>query len=88
MMSVEKSKAVKSFATHKDVWLDKYHVYVAENIKMIEEEINGNKEKQYEFDLLTYDKDEYIITEMQKNKQENQLAIAQLAMQMGGIQNG
>lgn len=87
-MSVEKSKAVKSFAKPKYVWLDKYHVYVAENIKMIEEEINGNKEKQYEFDLLTYDKDEYIITEMQKNKQENQLAIAQLAMQMGGIQNG
>ena len=87
-MIVEKSKAVKSFAKPKDVWLDKYHVYVAENIKMIEEEINGNKEKQYEFDLLTYDKDEYIITEMQKNKQENQLAIAQLAMQMGGIQNG
>ncbi len=87
-MSVEKSKAVKSFAKPKNVWLDKYHVYVAENIKMIEEEINGNEEKQYEFDLLTYDKDEYIITEMQKNKQENQLAIAQLAMQMGGIQNG
>ena len=30
MMSVEKSKAVKSFAKPKDVWLDKYHVYVGE----------------------------------------------------------
>lgn len=85
---MEKSKAVKSFTKPKNVWLDKYHVYVAENIKMIEEEINGDKERQYEFDLLTYEKDEYIILEMQKNKQENQLAIAQLAMQMGGIQNG
>ncbi|MBB1078978.1 hypothetical protein H5S09_04270 [Limosilactobacillus sp. STM2_1] len=85
---MKKNKAVKSFVKPKDIWIDKYHVYVAENLKQIEEDINGNKEKQYEFDLTTYDKDEYIILEMQKNKQENQLAIAQLAMQMGGIQNG
>lgn len=82
---MEKSKNVKSFIKPQNLWLDKYHVYIAENIKQIE---NDEKERQYEFDLLTYDKDEYIVTEMQKNKQENQLAIAQLAMQMGGIQNG
>ncbi|MCD7137193.1 hypothetical protein LTY62_08045 [Limosilactobacillus balticus] len=85
---MEKSKAVKSFVKPKAIWLDKYHVYTAENIKQVEVDSNGEKEKQYEFDLTTYDKDEYIILEMQKNKQENQLAIAQLAMQMGGIQNG
>lgn len=82
---MEKSKNVKSFIKPQNLWLDKYHVYIAENIKQIE---NDEKERQYEFDLLTYDKDEYIVTEMQKNKQENQLAIAQLAMQMGGIQHG
>lgn len=85
---MEKLKNVKSFIKPQNLWLDKYHVYVAENIKQIEDEVNNEKEKQYEFDLLTYEKDEYIILEMQKNKQENQLAIAQLAMQMGGIQNG
>lgn len=85
---MEKNKAVKSFVKPENIWTDKFHVYVAENVKQIVEDINGNKEKQYEFDLLTYDKDEYIITEMQKNKLENQLAIAQLAMQMGGIHNG
>ena len=81
-------KNVSSLRKPKSVWTDEYHVYVAENIKENELEINGEIIKNYQYDLLTYDKDEYIITEMQKNKQENQLAIAQLAMQMGGVQNG
>lgn len=81
-------KNVNSLRKPKSVWTDEYHVYVAENIKENELEINEEIIKNYQYDLLTYDKDEYIITEMQKNKQENQLAIAQLAMQMGGIQNG
>lgn len=81
-------KNVSSLRKPKSVWTDEYHVYVAENIKENELEINGEIIKNYQYDLNVYDKDEYIITEMQKNKQENQLAIAQLAMQMGGIQNG
>ena len=77
-----------SFRKPKSLWTDAYHVYTAENVKEKEIEINDQKVKQYEFDMTMYDKDEYILTEMQKSKQENQLAIAQLAMQMGGIQNG
>lgn len=81
-------KNVNSSKKPTPVWTDEYHVYTAANVKEKEEKINEEVVKKYEFDLTIYDKDEYIISEMQKNKQENQLAIAQLAMQMGGAQNG
>lgn len=85
---MKRYKKTISYVKPQSLWTDEYHVYTAENIKKKEVKINEETVEQYEFDLTVYDKDEYIITEMQKNKQENQLAIAQLAMQMGGVQNG
>ena len=81
-------KDTRGIEKPQSLWTDAYHVYTVENIKEKEIEINGHKIKQYEYDLTMYDKDEYIMTELQKSKQDNQLAIAQLAMQKGGIQNG
>ena len=85
---MKKYKNFSGFKKPQSLWTDAYHVYTVENIKEKEIEINGQKIKQYEYDLTMYDKDEYIMTELQKSKQDDQLAIAQLAMQMGGVQNG
>ena len=85
---MELHRKITSFRKPRPLWTDDYHVYTVENIKEKEIKINGQKIKLYEYDLTMYDKDEYIMTELQKSKQDNQLAIAQLAMRMGGIQNG
>lgn len=76
-----KKTKTKSFIKPKDLWFDMYHVYKTENVRQLD---NG----QYEFDLTTYDKDEYIIKGLADVKTQNDLALAQLASKLGGEANG
>ena len=45
---------------------------------------DGNKSTQYKFNLTVYEKDEYILARLDRDKANTDLAIAQIVIGLGG----
>lgn len=76
---------VESTERPEAVRMDSEHVYEAENIQEIEvTDEDGNKSTQYKFNLTVYEKDEYILVRLDRDKANTDLAIAQIVTGLGG----
>lgn len=64
--------------------LDEFSVWVAENIKEEQREMEDETETIFTYDLKQYTKDEYILERLDSNKTSSDLAIAELAEAMIG----
>lgn len=77
---------VESTERPETVRMDSEHVYEAENIQEIEvTDEDGNKSTQYKFNLTVYEKDEYILARLDRDKANTDLAIAQIVTGLGGM---
>ncbi|MGK9325243.1 hypothetical protein [Aerococcus urinaeequi] len=82
---MQKYLNVESTERPEAVRMDSEHVYEAENIRDIEvTDENGNKSTQYKFNLTVYEKDEYILVRLDRDKANTDLAIAQIVTGLGG----
>ena len=82
---MQKYLNVESTERPEAVRMDTEHVYEAENIQEIEvTDEDGNKSKQYKFNLTVYGKDEYILARLDRDKANTDLAIAQIVIGLGG----
>lgn len=82
---MQKYLNVESTERPEAVRVDSEHVYEAENIREIEvTDEDGNKSTQYKFNLTVYEKDEYILVRLDRDKANTDLAIAQIVTGLGG----
>ena len=82
---MQKYLNVESTERPEAIRMDSEHVYEAENIQEIEvTDEEGNKSKQYKFNLTVYEKDEYILARLDRDKANTDLAIAQIVIGLGG----
>ena len=82
---MQKYLNVESTERPETIRMDSEHVYEAENIREIEvTDEDGNKSTQYKFNLTVYEKDEYILVRLDRDKANTDLAIAQIAIGLGG----
>ena len=82
---MQKYLNVESTERPEAIRMDSAHVYEAENIQEIEvTDEDGNKSKQYKFNLTVYEKDEYILVRLDRDKANTDLAIAQIVIGLGG----
>lgn len=82
---MQKYLNVESTERPEAVRTDSAHVYEAENIQEIEvTDEDGNKSTQYKFNLTVYEKDEYILVRLDRDKANTDLAIAQIVTGLGG----
>jgi len=82
---MQKYLNVESTERPEAVRMDSAHVYEAENIHAIEvTDEDGNKSTQYKFNLTVYEKDEYILVRLDRDKANTDLAIAQIVTGLGG----
>lgn len=82
---MQKYLNVESTERPESIRMDTEHVYEAENIQEIEStDEDGNKTKQYKFNLTVYEKDEYILVRLDRGKANTDLAIAQIVTGLGG----
>lgn len=83
---MQKYLNVESSERPEAVRMDSEHVYEAENIQEIEvTDEDGNKATQYKFNLTVYEKDEYILVRLDRDKANTDLAIAQIVTGLGGM---
>ena len=72
---------IKSSEMPKEITISGDKVLIASNIIPYEEEVEGYLIKGYEYDCLTYSKDEYLVLLIKKNEElENQILDTQLAL--------
>ena len=82
---MQKYLNVESTERPEAIRMDAEHVYEAENIREIEvTDEDGNKTTQYKFNLTVYEKDEYILARLDRDKANTDLAIAQIVIGLGG----
>lgn len=82
---MQKYLNVESTERPKTVRMDNEHVYEAENIQEIEAtDEDGNKTIKYKFNLFVYEKDEYILVRLDRDKANTDLTIAQIVTGLGG----
>lgn len=82
---MQKYLNVESTERPEAVRMDAEHVYEAENIQEIEvTDEDGNKSTQYKFNLTVYEKDEYILARLDRDKANTDIAIAQIVIGLGG----
>lgn len=82
---MQKYSNVESTERPEAIRMDTEHVYEAENIQEIEiMDEDGNKTMQYKFNLTVYEKDEYILVRLERDKANTDLAIAQIVTGLGG----
>lgn len=82
---MQKYLNVESSERPETIRMDTEHVYEAENIREIEvTDEDGNKTMQYKFNLTVYEKDEYILVRLDRDKANTDLAIAQIVTGLGG----
>ena len=82
---MQKYLNVESTERPEAIRMDAEHVYEAENIQEIEvTDEDGNKTTQYKFNLTVYEKDEYILARLDRDKANTDLAIAQIVIGLGG----
>ena len=82
---MQKYLNVESTERPESIRMDSEHVYEAENIQEIEiTDEDGNKATQYKFNLTVYEKDEYILVRLDRDKANTDLAIAQIVTGLGG----
>ena len=82
---MQKYLNVESTERPETVRMDAEHVYEAENIQEIEvTDGDGNESTQYKFNLTVYEKDEYILARLDRDKANTDLAIAQIVIGLGG----
>ena len=82
---MQKYLNVESTERPENVRMDSEHVYETENIQEVETtDENGNKETKYKFNLTVYEKDEYILVRLDRDKVNTDLAIAQIVIGLGG----
>lgn len=79
---MKKYEKVRSTIKPQNIIIDKYSVYLNENIKEIEVEDRINKTEfethvEYEYDMLQYDKDEFILMQSQQII-DTQLALCEI----------
>ncbi len=79
---MKKYEKVRSTVKPQNTIIDKYSVYLNENIKEIEVEDRINKTEfethvEYEYDMLQYDKDEFILMQSQQII-DTQLALCEI----------
>ena len=79
---MKKYEKVRSTVKPQNTIIDKYSVYLNENIKEIEVEDRINKTEfethvEYEYDMLQYDKDEFILLQSQQII-DTQLALCEI----------
>ena len=83
---MQKYLNVESTEQPEAIRMDTEHVYEAENIQEIEiMDEAGNKATQYKFNLTVYEKDEYILARLDRDKANTDLAIAQSVTGLGGM---
>ena len=82
---MQKYLNVESTERPEAIRMDTEHVYEVENIQEIEvTDEDGKKTKQYKFNLTVYEKDEYILVRLDRDKANTDLAIAQIVIGLGG----
>lgn len=82
---MQKYLNVESTERPEAVRMDSEHVYEAENIQeIVVTDEDGNKSTQYKFNLTVYEKDEYILARLDRDKANTDLAIAQIVTGLGG----
>ena len=82
---MQKYLNVESTERPEAIRMDTEHVYEAENIQEIEVmDEDGNKTTHYKFNLTVYEKDEYILARLDRDKANTDLAIAQIVIGLGG----
>ena len=82
---MQKYLNVESTERPEAIRMDAEHVYEVVNIQEIEvTDEDGNKSTQYKFNLTVYEKDEYILARLDRDKANTDLAIAQIVIGLGG----
>lgn len=82
---MQKYLNVESDARPEYIRTDAEHVYEVDNIqKVVVEDEDGNETTRYTFDMTVYEKDEYILARLDRDKANTDLAIAQIAISLGG----
>lgn len=82
---MQKYLNVESTERPEAVRMDSEHVYEAESVQEIEvTDEDGHKSTQYKFNLTVYEKDEYILVRLERDKANTDLAVAQIVTGLGG----